>query len=91
MSDLNKILTTIAPDRREFVKKFLSAAGFAVPVICSFSMAQAINSVTTGIPTTVTTSVPTTNTTAIPTTTPAPTTTSCLGGIGPNGCWPDAE
>ena len=92
MNDLNRILTTVAPDRREFLKRILAAAGFVAPAICSFSLATTASAAPvtgTSVPTTQSTT--TTTTTAAPTTTPAPTTTSCLGGIGPNGCWPDAE
>ena len=33
-----EVLSRVAPDRREFVKKYLIRAAFAVPVIASFSM-----------------------------------------------------
>jgi len=35
-----RILTTVAPDRREFVKRILAVTAFAAPAVLSFSIAD---------------------------------------------------
>lgn len=88
---IDRVLTTVAPDRREFLKRILATAGFVVPVVMSFTLADPAKAfgpstvaASSAMPTTVMSS------TALPTTVVPAATASCLGAVGPLGCWPDA-
>jgi len=53
----NRVLTTVAPDRRAFLKRILATAGFVVPVVATFSLRPAM-AFTTVTPTTLPVAAP---------------------------------